>query len=163
MSADLLIESLVGMLRRQFYPDRSQAKAFFQQRTMLLRAVLYLASWLKERGVWLKEDRYRQILMEIVQGIKQHGATAEIRNFGAYFLHAVQEHVKIHGDRYYQEGKSIRNAVDQALSTLPKAQASDPEAFIDQLAQAAALLKAGAPKRKPSTARRKPDKQMGLL
>jgi tRNA nucleotidyltransferase/poly(A) polymerase len=104
--AKAIIEDYLRVLRSQFYLDDD--RRFFAQRYMLVQALAWPARAMREMGVWLPPERIRQILGEIIQEIKRHGATDQIRHFGAYFLHTVQAHVKHHRTAYYEEGKTAR-------------------------------------------------------
>jgi hypothetical protein len=42
----------------------------------------------------------------VIRTIKAKGIWAKIDRFSVYFLHRVQEHMRHHGDEYYQEAKS---------------------------------------------------------
>ena len=115
-----LITNYLHRIRRQFYPD--DEKGFFQQRTVLIDALTTPARWLDERGVRIPERRLCEILDEILKGIMNFGATGEIQYFCRYFLYAVQQHMKHQGDRYYEEGKSLRAITNTALEVLTKKQ-----------------------------------------
>jgi len=115
-----LVKDTLHRLRKQFYPD--DEKGFFQQRSMLVKAITTPAHWLDERGVKLPETRIRAILDEVIRGIMHYGATAEIKFFCRYFLFAVQEHMKHQGEKYYEEGKSLRFITDTAVENLTKKQ-----------------------------------------
>lgn len=86
--------------------------------------------------------------MEIITGIKHHGKTGEIRFFSGYFLHAVQQHMKIQGERYYNEGKGARNQAEKALGAIWAVAPAPEDQACDRLADLHALLKAGTPKTK---------------
>jgi hypothetical protein len=80
-----------------------------------------------------------------------------IRYWPGYLMHCVQEHFKHHGDDYYQEGKSVRSALERSMMAFKRI--STPEAGPDpvrQMAQARALI--SSPKR---TRKRAP--KQGLL
>jgi len=157
--ADFLDEML-RMLRGQFYPDN--AKGYFQQQTLLKKALTELASFLFSRGVSLPQARYQAILMEIIQTIKRHGATAKIQFFGGYFLHAVQQHITHHGHKYYTEGLSIRNTLENTMLGIQKGRGSTPkeDSTVERLAELNALLKAG---KRRSRFPKKTDKQPNLF
>ncbi|MEI6034491.1 MAG: hypothetical protein WCS65_09455 [Verrucomicrobiae bacterium] len=115
-----LVKTYLHRIRTQFYPD--DEKGFFQQRSILLNAITTPARWLDERGVRIPERRLCQILDEILKGIMHHGATGKIQYFCRYFLFAVQEHMRHQGDRYYEEGKSLRAITNTAMEVLTKKQ-----------------------------------------
>jgi DNA-binding FrmR family transcriptional regulator len=78
------------------------------------------ASWLNKKGVTLKPERYKQILLERLNEIKIHGQTQAIKYFPGYLKHVLQTHLKHHGQDYYDEGKALRALTENALSTLAK-------------------------------------------
>ena len=119
----------------------------------MLTAITTPAKYLADRGVSLSEARYRQILMDQITGIKQHGDTAKIKSFCGYFLHCIQKHMQIHGERYYNEGKVARNQVDKVLSRIQPGQAApDQDNTTERLAELHAMLKSGMPRRKKKSA-----------
>jgi hypothetical protein len=150
-----LVAQLVTMLRDQFYFDRPK-KAFFYDHSLLVDAVTYPAGWLFRKGMTREfpADRYREVLLSIVQDIKRH-ATGEIRHFGRYFLHAVQEHMKHQGDRYYEECKHVRDIVsDVALGAAqpPKKGMPRTDSTLEILAAARTLAAQKRQKRKVAPA-----------
>lgn len=122
MPADSLVKNWLHRLKNQFYPDN--AKDFYQQRSVLITAITTPARWLDERGVRLPEKRMDAILTDILRGIMHHGDTARIGYFCRYYLKAVQDHMTHQGEKYYEEGKSLRFIVDTALENLSKKQAA---------------------------------------
>ena len=158
-----LVKNYLHRLRQQFYPD--DEKGFFQQRTVLIDAITTPARWLDERGVRLPERRLCQILDEIIKGIQHFGATGEIKFFCRYFLFAVQEHMNHQGDRYYEEGKSLRFITDTAMDNLSKKQraklADAQDATTSRLADLNRLVRATAAKKKKAV--KSPQSQLILL
>ena len=122
MAADTLVKNFLHRLRTQFYPDNE--KGFYQQRSMLISAITTPARWLEERGVRLPEKRIEEILVGILRGIMHHGDTGKIGFFCAYFAKSVQDHMKHHGEEYYEEGKRLRGILDTAVEHLTKKQAA---------------------------------------
>jgi len=164
MAADSdLVKTYLRRLRTQFYPD--DEKGFFQQRSLLIRAITHPAHWLDERGVRLPERRLCQILDEIIKGIMHHGATGKIEYFCKYFLHAVQQHMKHQGDAYYDEGKSLRFITDTAMENLTKKQREKlgdaQDATTSRLADLNRLMRETAVKKKKAA--KAPSAQLDLL
>jgi hypothetical protein len=120
MSAETLVKDTLHRLRNQFFAD--DEKGFFQQRSMLVEAITTPARWLEERGVHLPEEKLRDILDRIILGIMRHGATGRIGYFCRYFLFTVQEHMKHQGEKYYEEGKSLRTITETTIDRLTKKQ-----------------------------------------
>lgn len=113
MPADV-IGSLMSAVRNSFYGDQPE-KWFADQHFIKRRVVTWPAVWLNKRGVTLSPERYKEIIMGIFMGIKQHGNTASVKHWPAYLTYAVQQHFKIHGEEYYNEGKAIRNTTEAVL------------------------------------------------
>lgn len=145
---------MLSMIRGQFYPD--DEKKFWQERTLLLKAATYPAQWLDSRGVRLTQDRYSEILLGIIQTIKRHGNTANIRRFSAYLLHAIQTHMAHHGEEYYDEGKRTRQALEDVMHGLKKkSSAPKTDETVPVLAEVHRTLKTKAG-RKPKSAKAPP-------
>lgn len=138
MPADSLVKNWLHRIKTQFYPDTP--KEFYQQRNILITAITTPARWLDERGVRLPEARIDSILNDIFRGIMHHGDTGRIAYFCRYYLKAVQDHMSHQGERYYEEGKSLRFILDSALENLSKKQAAKlPEAQDRTTSELAAL------------------------
>lgn len=135
---------------RDFYPKTGNL--FFQENNLLLQAIAYPARWLDDRGVAISAARYTKMLTEIIRIIKAHGNLTAMRSPARYLLHAVQEHMKHHGEDYYEIGKATRNAFEDAINGL-KSRAKSAEKTADStvstLAQTHRVLAAAKkPKRK---------------
>jgi predicted DNA-binding transcriptional regulator AlpA len=154
-----IVADLLQAIRSQFYSDLSPEK-FPQDRRFLARVVTWPATRLTTQGVTLTPIRYKAIFLAILDGIKVHGETGQIRYWPGYLLRCVQEHWRHHGDSYYEEGKMTRSLVEKTLRgvTISETSRTDP---LEALATAAALLKTGSSKR--STRRGNPAKQMSLF
>lgn len=148
MTAQTVTDHLLHVLRSQFYPG--DAKRYFQQRWQLLRAITELARRMKPLRVVISADRYLEIHMSIIQEIKRHGDTSNIRYFGGYFEHVIQEHMRRHWDVYYSEGKGQRNVVELTMEDIiagrKQAAPASQDDTCHRLADAARLIK--PPKRK---------------
>jgi predicted SprT family Zn-dependent metalloprotease len=145
---DFIIDML-RIIRGQFCPDLSNDE-WYPHVQFLKRVLTYGAAWLNKRGVTIPPDRYQAIYQNILNGIKQHGQTGQVRYWPRYLLHCVQEHFKHHGEEYYEEGKSIRATVERNMLAFQRAHDAprgvDP---IETYAQAHAVL--SAPKRRKKT------------
>ena len=155
MAASDIVKNNLHRLKTQFYPDNE--KGFFQQRSMLIKAITHPASYLKERGVRLPNDEIQAILDKIIRGIMHHGNTGKIGFFCAYFLKSVQDHMKIQGDVYYEKGKSLRRITETALEDLTKKQAARlgdaQDRTTDDLAALNQLVRSTTPKHRKKTVR----------
>jgi len=153
MSAETVTVTLLREIRQQFY--QGNEKAFWQQRWLLIRAIAHPAKWMSKRQVVLPEDRYLAIFREMFAGIMRHG-NSRVEYFAGYFLHVVQQHMKIRGDHYYQEGKALRSTVERTMSEIiegvTKAEAkAASDSTCQDLAALTSLIKSPARK-----ARKKP-------
>lgn len=134
-----IIQDILGVIRRQFYAD-APPKKWFQDRAFILRnVVLYPAGWLNAKAVTLPPARYKQIILEVLQDIKRHGATDSIAYWPGYLRHCLQQHFRHNGEQIYNEAKSARTIAEHALAIGRRSigQAPDP---IEALAQARDLI-----------------------
>jgi hypothetical protein len=137
---------LLNAIRHQFYGD-APAKQFHQDKRFLLNnVVLWPAGYLDRRGVTLPPARYKAILLDVFNGIKAHGQTGAIKYWPGYLMQCVQSHFRIHGEEYYEEGKSLRASLDKIIRKAPAIPTADP---IRVLAEARNdLLKSSRTRRK---------------
>ena len=158
-----LVKNYLHRIRSQFYPD--DEKGFFQQRTLLVRAITHPAFYLDERGVRLPERRLCAILDTVIRDIQHFGATAKIENFCRYFLHAVPQQMKHQEDGYYDEGKTLRFIMDTAMENLTKKQreklSDAQDSTTARLADLNRLVRETAAKKKKSA--KAPAAQLDLL
>jgi hypothetical protein len=143
-----IVSDLMTVIRNKFYGDRPDQ--FFKDQNFLRRnVVLWPARWLDEKAVTLKPFRYREILIDIFNQVAIHG-TETVKYWPGYLMSCVQRHFAIHGEEYYEEGKSLRAALDKSLFAITRAQATpatpDP---IRIMARAQTLAK--PPKRRPKS------------
>ncbi len=127
------------MIRRQFCPDWSD-RAWCQSLWMVRRAVTYPAEWLNERHLLVSAQRYREILLTLIQDIKRN-ATGEIGFPPGYLLKCVQDHFRFHADEYNAEGKAARDAVARVLDGAKVTAAAPADDFVQRLADAHRLIK----------------------
>lgn len=148
MLPDQLTEKFLRWIGKRFYAQ--QDPLFFQERNLLLQAITFPAHWLEMRGVRIGAKRYEQILSGIIRVINEHGNLAAIRSPGRYLLHAVQEHMKHHGEDYYNQAKSTRNAIEDVMHGLITASAAiqSVDNTVPALAEAHRVLAAAKPGRK---------------
>lgn len=127
-----MIQTLLKHVRAQFYTAWPE-KRWLQEQKRILMVLTWPASWLTQRGIGLPLDRYDGVLREIIVGIQQHGATAEVKFFPAYFDHAVKAWFIHNGEALYEERKSLRNALDlrflKGLNPTPARQPDPTEAL----------------------------------
>lgn len=125
MSAGDVLSDLLRAIRNQFYAD--SPRAFFQQRDALLLCLTRPAQWFSDRGILFPPARYSRLLLDILQSIKRHGATGEIRWFPGYLGKAVEQYLIHNGDELYREAKAARNLAEIALSRIRTAPAAVSE------------------------------------
>jgi hypothetical protein len=146
-----MVNELLGVIRGQFYGDVPAKKWFQDQHLIKQWFVLWPARWLDERGVTLPPGRYKEILLGILDTIKGHGNTAGIDYWPRYLAKCVQSHFAVHGEEYYEEGKSVRAALDRALATAQRAQSTTPDP-VRVLAEASRALATAKRAKKASKA-----------
>jgi hypothetical protein len=112
-----IVTDLLTAIRNQFYAD-SREQFLKDQHFIKREFTLYLASWLDKRGVTLKPDRYKALLLGLLNEIKTHGNTAAVKYWPGYLKHVLQEHLKHHGEDIYQEAKSLRTLAENSLLSL---------------------------------------------
>lgn len=151
-----LVAELLGVVRRQFYPDslvddaRAKKRWFQEQHLIKSWVILWPASWLDEKGVWLTPERYREALLGIFNEVKQHGDTASVKSWPRYLSMCVQSRFKIRAEEFLEEGKAARAVVERValgLTKPGKAEAARRGAdVVKALATAKAVLRQGRPR-----------------
>lgn len=112
-----LVTQVLAKIRKAFYGEREE-KRFWWEREILIRAITFPAAFLSRRagdGVMVSWERYEQILLGILRTLKEHGDLKGVRNFGRYFLTAVQRHMEHQWETYYVESKRITGKIDAAM------------------------------------------------
>jgi hypothetical protein len=160
-----IVTDLQTAIRNQFYAD-SREQFLKDQHFIKREFTLYLASWLDKRGVTLKPDRYKALLLGLLNEIKTHGNTAAVKYWPGYLKHVLQKHLQHHGEDIYHEAKSLRTLTENTLLNVSNLKSANLESSIDPVrAMAEArrdLLQINKGKRtkRPSKA---PTKQLDLL
>jgi transposase InsO family protein len=154
IASDILAD-LLSVIRNQFYPD--DPKGWFQQRDAIILCLTRPAQWFSDRGVQFPPARYQQLIQDILQAIKRHGATAEIQWFPAYLGKAVEKYLVFNGDDLYREAKGARVLAELAMAKLKH---TDHQADVTApLAEARRILLAARKKRpckRPASASQPP-------
>jgi hypothetical protein len=92
--------------------------------------VLWPAGWLNRKGVTLPAERYKEIMQGLFVEIKVN-ASAALKYPPGYLMKCVQDHFRIQGEKYYDEGKAIRAKATSALFGAQKAaRVADPVAAL---------------------------------
>jgi hypothetical protein len=153
-----LRDELLRFIETHFYPGHRLE--FIKDTPRLLKwVVLKLAEYLDDKAVSIPTARYLQIMTwkggkdaegkqrppGILMEALRFGDTGTITYMPAWLGKVVESHLRIHGEEYYEEGKTIRNYLDHVAARLPQAGAEPPNPT-RELAQAARLLKT---KKKP--------------
>lgn len=137
-------DELLRFIQAKFYPN-DFVRFAKDQRMLLKLVVLKLAVYLDDKGVTLAEARYMEILRDkILMEVVRHQEVSEIKYPPAYLGFAVDSHLRIHGEDYYDEAKAMRNLVGNALSLIPKG----PETRPDGVRELATLSKLLTPKKR---------------
>lgn len=118
----VLIEELMQKVRRDLYTGTTHKKYWFSQQALVKKALYYPAVCLNRYQVEIPAARYQAILEGIIDTAAQHGNLSAVGYMSSYFFHCVQEHWKHHGDKYYAEGRDIRNGIGLAMTALERAQ-----------------------------------------
>jgi hypothetical protein len=146
--ASRIVQDFLHVLRNQFYSD--DEKGFYQQRWLLMRGICHPAKYLAERGVGLTEADHRRLLTEQIRTIQHHGQTRSIRFFGRYWLHVIQQHMRHHGEEYYESGKKLRQVADAAVESLRVKAAAQALEVTDRLSEIATAVRPPARRKKRS-------------
>ena len=112
---------------------------------MLMQAICWPARYLDDRAVKISAERYTSLLTTVIRTVNAHGNLSAVRSPGRYLLHAVQEHMRHHGEDYYDAGKRTRDALDDIMHGLkPRVKGAEIHSGSDQtvpaLAEAHRLL-----------------------
>lgn len=119
-----MVFELAGLLRSQFGIDDGQ---FYRGLRLIKRAICYPAAQLHRAGCSLAPERYRERLLDgVVQVIKGHGDTGNVRYWPAYLLKCVQEHWRHQGHLWLAEARSLDRHTSAALADARAALAADP-------------------------------------
>lgn len=117
---------LLSAVRNSFYADAPEQQ-WHQDKAFIAReVVLWPAAWLNNRGVTLPPERYKAIILDVFNGIKQHGRTGAIKYWPGYLKHCLQSHFRIHGEDYYNEAKALRNNLSAVLKKASAIPTADP-------------------------------------
>lgn len=157
-----LVAELLGVVRRQFYPDslvddpRAKKRWFQEQHLVKSWVILWPASWLDEKGVWLTPERYKAALLSIFNEVKQHGETGAVKHWPRYLATCVQSRFKLRAEEFLEEGKAARAVVERValgLTKPEKAEAARRGAdVVTALASAKAVLRQGRARAKKAPA-----------
>lgn len=144
-----IVTRFLASMRKQFFSGND--RLFYQEKSLLMMAISYPARWLDDRAVAINSARYTEVLTVIIRTINAHGNLKNVRSPGRYLLHAVQEHMRHHGEDYYEVGKATRNAIEDAVHGLKsrvKGADKAADSTVATLAETHRVLSAAKPGRK---------------
>ena len=144
--SDEVRDTILNFIRTHFYQGHFVDFAK-QQRDLLRWVVFELAVYLDARAVTIPATRYIEIMVGkkgILMEALQFMVASKINYIPAYLRQCVQSHLSIRGEDYYNEGKSLRSALDAALKFAQVRPAGEPDPVRD-LSAAARLLKPRKP------------------
>jgi len=142
-------ESILSFIRVHFY--QGEERRFFQDRHFLMRqVVLWPAAWLNKRGVTLQPERYQEVVVFVLREAMTHGAE-RVKFWPGYLATCMQRHFAAHGEKYYEEGKSMRSALERFAVMLDRTGTVRQPDPVEILAETRRALMAGKPKRVPKT------------
>ncbi len=147
-----LVNDLMQAVRSGFYENAGDQ--WFKDQAFLRRnVVLWPAGFVVGKGFSMTPERYKGVMLEIFQDIKRHGKTGAVKFWPGYLMKCVQDHFKIHWDEYYQEAKSLRMKLDQAMFAARSAtEAQRGPDLVESMAAAHSALKAAKKaKQKPAS------------
>lgn len=113
-----IVSDLMAAIRGPFYGDATPKQWAQDYHFIRDRVVLWPATWLDKRGVTLKPERYKAIILEVLQEIKHHGNTGQIGYWPAYLAKCVQERFKHQSEAIYEEGKNLRAQLENVITGL---------------------------------------------
>lgn len=114
-----LVDDLMRVIRSQFCPDMD-AKEWFKDHFHFIRknVVMWPARFICGKGFTLPPERFKAILLGILNEVKAHGNTAAVKYWQFYLTTCVQRHFKLHWEEYYGEAKATRALAANALMGL---------------------------------------------
>lgn len=154
---DAVIKDLMSKVQRDLYKGKP-FDLWAAQQKMVKKALLHPAACLHKQGIELSAERYQAILEGIITTVAAKGDLQKVTYMSRYFYYCVQQHMIHQGDRYYTEGKAVRNRVHLTMSALEKAVAG-ADSTVPVLAEADKLLQIGKRKGKvkPVSVPKEPD------
>jgi hypothetical protein len=155
-----IVQDLMGVIRNSFYGDLPPKRWFEDQGFIRRKVVCWPAGWLISKGVTLKPERYKEIVMGVITTIKHHGDTGGVKYWPGYLLHCLQMHFKCHGDEIYEEAKSLRTALEKTIQHV-SLKCGAGKTWVDPIEVLAMAGKVAATGRRHKKA--KPAKQLEFL
>lgn len=147
MAPEFLNEQL-ALIRRKFYANKAP-KLFFQEKDRLMTAIAFPAAHLEQRfGVKAPDSVYGNALKTVTAAILAKAKLSKIECFSVFFLHCVQEHMKHHGEEYYEAAKASLRLVAQLPAVMRQVRVGETERTADVLIELHRTLKSRAGRKK---------------
>lgn len=122
-----LTDSLLDFLRRKFYDGPGDDRRFQMERSRLLDwVVLWPAAWLNNSGVTLHGEAYKEVFFKTFLEADMHRAS-KIQYRPAWLRQVIQSHWKTHGEKYYNEAKTVRSVSDHVLLVAGQHRQAQPD------------------------------------
>jgi hypothetical protein len=155
-------DELLRFIQTKFY--QGDQVSFLKDRPRLLKwVILKLADYLDDKAVTIPAGRYLEIMRDkVLMNAVRFGKTEQIKYRPAWLGVVVDQHLAHHGEEYYEEAKSIRNLVDNALTIAHSRPVHDQPDPVRELARAARLLD-GRNSPKMAAKKRVKNDQLSLL
>jgi hypothetical protein len=111
------VQQLLNSVLRRFYRTLP-ARAFHRDRRMIVYALTWPSTWLRDRGLTCSPARYNLLIAQRLEAIAAHGDPCRYgAYFPAYLLKCLQDWFQHHDEELYDELKHVRNAIDQVLAS----------------------------------------------
>lgn len=156
MSDPGFIAAHLATLRSKFYANKPD-KQFFQERERLMTAISFPANHLKQRfGVKAPDSVYSNALKTVTAAILANAKLAKIECFSVFFLHCVQEHMKHHGEEYYEAAKASLRLIEQLPGVMRQVRVGETERTADVLIELHRTLRSRGGRKKKQPAASQP-------
>lgn len=148
MTASEFAHEQLAVIRKTFFAGKTD-RQFFQERDLLEQAISFPAAHLQQRyGIKAPDSVYAAALRTVVETIVAKGNRAKIERFSVYFLHCVQEHLKHHGEEYYDAAKSSLRLTEQLPDIVRQVRRGETVQTADVLIELHRTLKSRAGRKK---------------
>ena len=104
-----IIEGILANIKKRFYP-KNKYKLFYQDKPMLIYPITWPATWFEQRALKPHQNKYQQIIKNIINDIVAHGNPRIYQQyFPRYLLKCIQQWFQFNGEQLYEQLKHIRN------------------------------------------------------
>jgi len=102
---------------------------------MLLYALTWPATWLNERALNTSQEKYEQLINEVLNNIVAHGEyECYTQYFPRYLLKCLQSWFSYNGDQLYEQLKHVRNhlcPIDRIIQAIRQNNQNDQQESLD--------------------------------